>query len=152
VQTSGANGAGDEFVEIFNPTNGAVDLKGWTLVYRASSGSATNTILYAFQTGDAIASGGYVVLGGSQYNTTIPLGTMASSLGASAGGIGLKDNNGVLIDAVAYGTLSNALAEGALATAPPSGTSIARYPNGSDTNANSVDFKIENPSTPGAPN
>lgn len=38
VALFGPNGAGDEFVELYNPTSSEVDLSGWQLQYRAATG------------------------------------------------------------------------------------------------------------------
>jgi hypothetical protein len=38
VAIRGPNGAGDEFVELYNPTSTEVDLSGWQLQYRADTG------------------------------------------------------------------------------------------------------------------
>ena len=83
------------------------------------------------------------------YGTT---GIMASAGGA----IGLRDGAGKLIDSVGYGTATNSFVETVAApmpvTAPSPGNSIARSPNGADTNNNKTDFKTTTKDTPGAAN
>ena len=61
-------------------------------------------------------------------------------LAASAGGVGLRDSNGAMVDSVGYGTATNAFVETAAATAPAAGSSIARHPDGADTQSNAADF------------
>jgi Lamin Tail Domain len=152
VQTAGGLVITDdkEFVELFNSSGDSQALVGWTLVYRSASGS-TDSVLYTFGPGSEIPAGGYLVLGGGDY-TGPEFGHMSHNLSDSAGGIGLRNATGVLIDAVAYGASTNALTEGSPAQAPPRGQSIARLPNGFDSDNNAEDFEISIGPTPGALN
>ncbi len=56
------------------------------------------------------------------------------------------------IDAVAWGTVTNGLPEGAAAVAPTNMQTLARLPNGVDTNSNVVDFQVTGTPTPKASN
>jgi hypothetical protein len=77
-------------------------------------------------------------------------------MAATAGGIGLRDPTGKLVDSVGYGTATNAFVETRPAPAPPAsappGSSAIRLPDGTDTNDNGADFTVTAAPTPGAPN
>jgi hypothetical protein len=66
------------------------------------------------------------------------------------GGIAIRDAN-VIYDALGYGLAINVFVEGTASLQIPDGQTLARIPNGHDTNNNNADFQIRNP-TPGAPN
>jgi len=75
---------------------------------------------------------------------------------ATAGGLGLRDASGTLVDSVGYGTATNAFVEGSAAPAPPAaaapGKSAGRKPDGHDTDDNAADFSVLTSPTPGASN
>jgi hypothetical protein len=148
----------EEFVEIFNPCAGDLVLDGWRLVYRAASnvntvGGADSNTLYTFAA-NTLKSGGYRVLSGSGW-TGAHDGTLSSGIAASAA-LGLRDAAGKLVDSVAFGSAGGGFMEGQPALAPPvvasPGGTIARIPDGVDTDDNSHDFKRATAPTPGSPN
>jgi Lamin Tail Domain len=160
LQASGAAGPADEFVEIHNPATCDVRLEGFTLRYSSFAGS-TPFIQWTGSASDAVAPGAYVVVGGSTY----PGGVMgrfgtdagAGTLAADGGGIGLFNSGGKVIDSVAYGTINPGHplvrpAGGKAAPTPPTGQSIARIPDGHDTETNETDFVIAPSPTPAARN
>ena len=159
VQTGTTFSGTDEFVELYNPCNAAVNLSGWRLVYRSSSNNnnAGDTSLYNFT--QTLPAGGYLLLVGANYiGAGAPDGFMTNGLSAAGGAVGIKDAGQTLIDSVSYDTLTvaNSFTEGTPAPNPPStappGSSVGRLPNGQDTNNNSNDFKVTNGPTPGGAN
>ncbi len=151
VKTGATNAAGDEFIELYNPCATVIDLAGSSLVYRSATGTSDITIVNLTKT---IAAGGYYLVAGPAYsNGGTPDQTYGSGrLAAAGGGVGLRDGAQTLVDSVGYGTATNAFVEGAAAPAPPNGESIARTPNGTDTNHNDLDFVVATTPTPGAAN
>ncbi|HEY1584182.1 MAG TPA: lamin tail domain-containing protein [Polyangia bacterium] len=150
VQVGSAASASDEFIELYNPCAVAVELAGSTLVYRAAGG-VTDVIIISLT--KPIAAGGYYLVTGPVFGD---LGAPDQSYGsghlaAVGGGVGLRDGAQLLVDSVGYGTATNAFIEGAVAPSPPNGQSLARKPNGADTNHNEVDFVASTP-TPRAAN
>jgi hypothetical protein len=62
---SGAGGQ-DEFVELYNPTDVAVDISGWHVARR--SGGGTQTCYANIPAGTILAAGTHYLIGGSGYN------------------------------------------------------------------------------------
>jgi hypothetical protein len=148
--------ATDEFVELFNSGASAADLGGYRLVYR--SGADTGDVALAtIPAGTMLAPGAFYLFGGSGYAGAKPADqAFSAALAATAGGIGLRDAGGELVDSVGYGTATNAFVETQPAPAPsttaPPGSSDIRLPDGRDTDDNSADFTVTASPTPGGPN
>jgi len=146
----GTTGGTADYVEVFNSCSASKSLADHKLVYRSSAGT-TDIVVFTF-TG-SIAGRGYLIIGGSGYSGSKD-GVLSSGLSVGGAGVGLRDASDALIDSVGYGSATNALIEGAAAPAPGDVTpakSIARKPNGADSDNNSSDFTVSDP-TPGAPN
>lgn len=148
VQTAGGGGANDEFVELYNPCGSAIDLAGYRLVYRSAAGVSDVTMLVFPKL--PFPAGGFLVCGQNAYPGTADA-RYAISMASPGGGVGLRDAKGALVDSVGWGTATNAFVEGAAAKAPASASSIARIPDGRDSDDNSKDLAETNP-TPRKPN
>ena len=152
----GVEGAlGDEFVEIVNTGTAAADLSGWKLVYRSGAGTS-DVSLGTLADGTMLAPGAFFVFGGSGYAGAHPADkSFSAGLASAAGGVAIKDADGNIVDSVGWGDATNAFVEGTAAAAPTiapaPGKSDARHPDGHDTNVNSADFAIGDP-TPGISN
>lgn len=160
VRATGAMSASDEFVEIYNAGSCEAVLAGWRLRYAAASsdGGTTPSQYWLGVAADRIPAGGYIVIPGSGYTGGGPttMTGLSSGLGGTGGGVGLYAPDGTLVDRVAYmNAMSfNPFVEpsgGTPAANPPAGQSIARVPNGTDTNNNAMDFMVR-ASTPGMEN
>lgn len=154
VGTEGA--LGDEFVEIVNVGGSTADLSGWKLVYRSSAGT-TDSSLGTLPDGTTLAPGAFFLFGGAGYAGSHPADrSFSTGLASAAGGVGLRDASGALVDSVGWGTATNAFVETAAAAAPAitaaPGTSAARFPDGHDTNDNSADFAADDAPSPGVAN
>ena len=148
--------ATDEFVELFNAGSGPAPVGRYKLVYRSAAGTS-DVGLATIPEGTMLAPGAFYLFGGSGYaGTKTADQTFSAGLAGTAGGIGLRDATGKLVDSVGYGTATNALVETYAAPAPPStatpGSSGIRLPDGRDTDDNSADFTVTAAPTPGAPN
>ena len=168
VQTQSSQSASEEFVELFNPCANAIDLSGWSFVYRSASNAMAadatgDNATKAYPMGAMIPAGGYYTACTTVYKANA-LGMKGCDFdyGASGimsgtgGGIGLRDANKVLVDSVGYGTATNSFVQGTAAPAPPAsmspGTSIGRLPNGVNTGDNMADWKVTKMDTPNAAN
>ncbi len=155
VQTGTSGSAADEFIELVNAGTAAANVGGWKVVYRSAAGTS-DVSLATIPDGTTIPAGGFYLLGGSAYaGTRTADQSFGTSLAATGGGVGIRDASGALVDGVGWGTATNALVEGTAATAPPAtdppGSSIARHPDGHDTNDNAADLSVST-ATPGVTN
>jgi Lamin Tail Domain len=146
---------GDEFVELVNVGTAGADLSGWKLVYRSGAGTS-DVSLGTLGDGLVLAPGAFFLFGGSAYSGAHAADkSFSAGLASAAGGIAIKDAGGNVVDSVGWGDATNAFVEGTAAAAPTiapaPGQSDARHPSGHDTNVNSADFTIGDP-TPGASN
>lgn len=158
VAGDGANPANDEFVELHNIGPTPVDLNGYRLVYRSSSGTNDVGPVAVWTTTTIIPSGGYYLVASNSYNgaTTPDLifsNTLcACAFSATSGGLGIRNgdmNTGVKIDSVGWGAATNEFVEGSATTAPAANNSQSRNLNGcADTDNNSTDFFATVPSAP----
>src|SRR5262249_12855645 len=66
VAVQGPAGASDEFVELYNPTPGPIDVAGWKVQYKSVTGAtyATKAVLPA---GATVAPHGYYLVAGAGY-------------------------------------------------------------------------------------
>ncbi len=151
LQTGGAT-ALDEFVELYNTCpDQAFDLTGYALVYRSAAGT-TDLVRVSFAGGGFTAGKPYFVCANTGYSGQADV-RYSDGLAEAGGGLAIRDPDGKVVDAVGWGTATNAFVEGSPATAPSAGQSIARIPDGHDTNDNATDFTIiGSPTTPGGPN
>ncbi|HVY38914.1 MAG TPA: lamin tail domain-containing protein, partial [Polyangia bacterium] len=151
VQTSGST-ALDEFVELYNTCpDEPLNLAGYSLVYRAASGT-TEFVRVSFTGGGFAPGKPYFVCANSGYAGPADA-RYTDGLADAGGGLALRGPDGDIVDSVGWGTATNAFVEGEPAPAPQAGQSIARVPDGHDTNDNSADFTIKSPPiTPGGAN
>ena len=147
-RTRGPNGGNDEFVEIYNPTTGPVDISNWRI--RATSGSSGGTPgdRFTFLAGTILQPGQYFVITGSNYSGGVqesPVASLSSTGIADDGGIAITMANGTtIIDQVGMSSTSTYLEGTSLS--PMSATanqSYERRDNGcTDTNNNVSDFNL----------
>lgn len=150
-QVAGAT-ASDEFVEIHNISNAAIDLNGYRVVYRSAAG-VSDVNLVAFTASKTIPSGGYYLLANAGYDGAMAADTtFTSGLAAAGGGLAIRNgaaNTGTLVDGVGFGTATNAFVETIRTAAPVANASQSRLNFGTlDTDNNSNDFGTLNPSSP----
>jgi hypothetical protein len=150
VSTDGTVAA-DEYVELYNAGTCVASLQGFSLKYSSASGSTPSTSWTANAT-DSIAVGGYFVLGGSGFTGT-KNANLGGGLAVAGGGVGLYSGT-VLVDSMSWGSavVGHPFTETTPAAQIPTNKSAARFPDGTDTNDNSVDFKVPSTRSPGAAN
>lgn len=102
----------DEFVELVNSTNGAINISGWT-VRTHSTSSSTETVRHTFAANTNVPAGeALVVFGGGTINPANPLFGCAQIVKASSGLLSLtnggltilvRDGSGNLVTQFSYG-------------------------------------------------
>jgi uncharacterized protein YdeI (BOF family) len=146
VMTGGAS-ASDEFIELYNPTSGALPLDGLEVVYVTASG-ATVTRKAAWAVGAPSLPALSHLLIANDAGIFLPLAdsSYANGLAAAGGSVALRvQGAATAIDAVGWGTAASTWLETPPAPAPPAGSSLERLPGGSagsgqDTDVNLADF------------
>ena len=146
---TGGSTASDEFIELYNPTTGALPLEGLELVYVSASG-ATISRRAAWAVGSPVVPAGHHVLVANELGAYAPIAdaTFATGMAASGGSAALRiQGASSAIDAVGWGTAASSWTEGTVAVAPPAGSSLERLPggpegSGTDTDDNASDFAL----------
>jgi hypothetical protein len=151
VQAGAAASASDEWVEIMNPCVAPIVVDAWSLVYRAASNvGAADTNLMVTLAG-SLAPGQIQLFSGPAFTGTTDGGWLNGLMQANNGAVGIRDDLGILIDAVAYGavTVGHPFIESTPAAALANDKSIARLPfDGNDTDNGGADFTLVDTPTP----
>ncbi len=145
IQISGAT-AGDEFVELYNPTQETINLTGYRLSKKVASGTQSNLI--ASMSG-SISPNSYFLIQSPNYTQTVQADAeySTSSTVTSDNVVILYSDAGTTVkDKVGFGTPfeSETLS---FPTNPSANQSIRRISN-QDTDNNSIDFELLNVSDP----
>lgn len=139
-----------EWVELFNPTGSPIDVSGWDIV-----DNSTFDILPATP---PIPPGGYAVIIASPSAVSVPGSAITIQLNAATIGNGLnnetdrvilRDISDVQIDAMSFG--GNTTVFASPPASPSASQSVARIPNGNDTD-NALDWSIDDTPTLGTAN
>jgi len=110
LAVKGPAGAGDEFIELYNPTNEAIDIEGWRLQYKSATGN--NETGWANKATFGMVSlqpHQYYLVGSKSYvGTVVPDLVLDGDLGlaAGAGHVRLVTMDGTVVDKIGYGTTS----------------------------------------------
>jgi hypothetical protein len=146
VQVSGASSSND-FVKIYNPTQEQIDISGWKLHKKSSTG--TDYSLKTFTASSSIAAGGTFIWANSSggFAGSINADVASTETLSADNSVALIDGIGAVVDAVAWGNGTGQYVEGnAYPTSPGSGQVLVRKAASgifADTNNNADDFEIE---------
>ena len=151
------------FFELYNPTDEAISVDGWSLQYKSSGGAAFSS---KTELGSkTIEAGGYLLVSGGaaagDNGATLPTPDVVGGLNSSGsngvialsrsttlltGAGALDDPN--LVDLVGYGSANLFEGTAAAATGGSPSTSISRDAAHVDTDVNSADFTVADPPSP----
>ncbi len=136
-----------EFIELHNTGSELIDLQGWSLTYRLVSSEADLNV-FKWESSTLVPPYGYLLLvrRGQDFGLS-PDGYFEQSLNNTGGGLGLRNEEGSLVDAVGWGKNPPTLTEGTSAPEIEKGWSLARKQaeNGSkvtDSDDNFSDFLL----------
>ncbi len=137
--------ANEDFVELYNPTDKTINLSGFKLTKKTSSGTES-TIISSSKFSGSVAPKGYFLISHQAYQDAISADlTFSGSTYYIAGNntVILYDQGGNVLDKVGFGAVNDC--EGSSTFNPQPYQSIQRK-NFQDTNNNHDDFEIiENP-------
>ena len=163
----------NSFIEVYNGTGAPVTLADYAVVLVNGNGNAEYARFALGTAGTTLPAGGYLVIGNATIVAALPGGTLAISAtgdfiqnGAPDGVALINTTTGALFDALSYeGSITMAAITGitgtvnlvemtAFATADTNDNlySLARSPNGRDTNNAATDWTRTMTITPGAAN
>ena len=158
IQIETASSASYDFIELYNPATSSINLSGFQLKKRSSTGSESSVRL--FPTGSIISAQNYFLWLNTDFASNSPeisADIISTQTLAKNNSIALFDKRDNLIDAVGWGTSTNPFSETAsFPQNPGENQSLSRKwstttQNYIDTNNNQDDFEIQSP-TPGARN
>ena len=134
-----------DFIELFNPTEEAIDLADWKVEYFSKNGNSGGVTSL---TGSIPAGGYFLIQQASGNNKDLPAlptadVTASVNMSGSEGSVELRNDASESVDLVGYGAATKV--ETAAAAKLDNSTSASRDENGTDTDNNSADF------TAGAP-
>jgi hypothetical protein len=146
VQIAGAT-ASNDLVKLYNPTAAAIDMSGWKLHKKSSTG--TDYSLKAFPTGSVIGAGQSFVWANSEdgFSETVSANVSSTETLAADNSVALMDAAGTIVDAVAWGTGTSQYGEGPpYPTSPGANQLLSRRSSDgvmADTGDNSNDFTLQ---------
>ncbi|QDE83691.1 lamin tail domain-containing protein [Myxococcus xanthus] len=151
---AGPGGAGDEFIELYNPTSSAVDISGWKLQYKSATGTTGYNSSFALPAGSVIAprsyflvvstgyasSSGNTVTGNANWGGTIAMGGSAGHVRLGYPEMALTDaiTSPLVVDTVGYGSNANQPEGTRIAAVPPVAGSYERKASAASTAATMV--------------
>ncbi len=147
--TGGSGQTGDDFIEIYNPNEAAINLNGYRLVKRTKTGTS-DTSIKSWTSDIVISPRGYYLWANSDYVDipATPDGTTSASI-ANDNGIAIRlgaADTGTIIDSVGWGNAENIFFEGSRLSNPGANQSWSRKQNNGsfmDTDNNEYDFELK---------
>lgn len=124
-----------EWIELYNPTKANITLEGWAI--EDDSGDRQSL------SGRIIQAGGYLVLNKTNGDFKFSMTNTKDIL--------ILRQDGKIVDQVVYGDYNDGNIEDNAPKAPEN-SSLARIPNGQDTNVDKNDFKVDSTPTPNQEN
>ncbi|HLL71800.1 MAG TPA: lamin tail domain-containing protein, partial [Pyrinomonadaceae bacterium] len=131
VRTSGPNGAGDDFVELYNNQNVSQDISGWAVFKMGASCDATPVIVAVIPANTTLPPRGHYLIVGPDYNATNFGGTGGDPTVAAVADIE-ADRNVALFNTSNLANLSTTTREDAVGFSTNSGNNCDLLREGSN--------------------
>ena len=142
-----------EFIELYNPGDGLIDLQGWSLWYRLTT-SDDDLPIFSWETRSLIPPHGHYLLIRSGEDLGLPADAFfTQGLNTSGGGLTLRNASGSTEDSLGWGAAPAGFLEGVAAPKIQNDYSLERKPGGhagntSDTDNNETDFFLQSSPSP----
>ena len=156
VQTAGVSSQTEEFVELYNPTNGQIDLTDWYVQKKTQGADSFSTFASKIILSEKIIQASSYFLIAREDSSFAPSADAVTSyfLGDN-NTLVVKNPNGEIVDKVGWGDVQDA--ENTSAPNHPAGQSLNRVWDATnqtyyDRDNNSIDFALHNPTSPKAQN
>ncbi len=146
AQITGSGGSKDEFVELYNPNSASVDLTGWYVKRKSSSGNEYSLVSAGNLSGKTIPAKGYFLLAHPDYSGSVAADvTWPSSYAVSADNtVILYKSDGSVSDKLGFGSAAD-YETSPYSDNPASGQTLSRESE-NDTDNNAADFELTTPS------
>jgi len=154
VQIAG-DATNNDFIKIYNPGNNDLNITGFKLRKRSSTGSESS--IRALPQGSKISTKGYFLWANSEGNFANSIGANVSSKTTLAknNSVAILNQEGNILDAVGWGESQNPFIEGRIFPENPESDQKLKRKNISEvyqnTNNNSQDFYLDPPSQKSSP-
>ena len=142
-----------DFIELHNPTDAIIDLKGYALWYLLKDGDE-ETLVHVWDEPTLVPPHGFYLVGqdGQDFGVVTDL-VVNQPLQPQRGGLILKDPGREAVDRLGWGEAPQAAVEGQAAESLENGVSLERMPgetagNGRDTDNNAADFHVNSVPNP----
>lgn len=141
IQTKGIT-ANQDFIELYNPTAASIDMSGWKIRKRISTG--TESSLVVIPASISISSHRYLLWANTLngYSATLGADLANTSSLADNNSIALLNASDVVIDQVSWGTGINQFKEGTGYPDNPGASQSIERKTGLDTDHNETDFLL----------
>ncbi len=139
VQTKGSI-ASQDFIEFYNPSSTQIDMSGWKIRKRISSG--TESSLMVIPSNTFIEGHGYLLWANTTNGYNASIGADIANTGSLAdnNSIALLTSTDVIVDQLGWGTGSNQFREGLGYPDNPGTLQSIERMHGVDTDHNEIDF------------
>jgi PKD repeat protein len=149
--TGGAGKTENDFIELYNPNNFPINLKGYRLVKRTKTGT-TDTSIKSWSSDAFIPANSYYLWANGNYtDISVTPNTTTTATISDDNGIAIRlgaADTGTIIDSLAWGEAQNIFIEGSVfPNNPGANQSLGRKFN-LDTGDNSLDFVIQDQADP----
>jgi len=143
----GTGNSGQDFIEIYNPTSQEINLDGLRLAKRTSTAVATaSASIVAFNSDEKVAPYSYFLWCNGSLADALNCDKSTGAIVSNNNTIAILNGaliDGIVLDAVTFGSPDFPFGEGTFLTAPEPGTSVERKAKGTSTAESMMDSLLD---------